>query len=89
MATIQAFGPLRFKTISPDEIAIALRAAILYALSPEATNTDGFGIRKLVRDALPVLRDVQLSVVLSAFSGKMLTADWEALRETIRQISSN
>lgn len=82
MATVEQFGDLRFRTISPDEIAQLGRNSILYGLTAEGA-ADAVSIRRTVRASLAVLGDMQLPMLLHAFRDKSLDAEWGQLRDDI------
>lgn len=88
MASVASFGDLHFRTIGPDEVALLARTSCLYGMTPEGRSEAG-AIRQTVRELLPILREAQIAVVLTAFKQlSKLTPEWESLRQQLEHQAS-
>lgn len=84
MATVETFGDLHYRTVSPDELAYVARYALQYGLS--APPEEGQNIRTKVRALFPVLHPLQLSILLNAFAGAALSASWQSFQGEIERL---
>lgn len=86
MAAVAQFGDLKFPTVSPDELAMLGRAALLFALTREG-SPEASSIRRQVFNLLPVLKPHHVAVLMNALAMRELTPEWQEFSETLEKFT--
>lgn len=83
MASVQKFGDLTYRTVSPDEIALAAYYAIQHGLKTDSP-VESAAVRAAVRALFPVLAVPQLAMLLTSFDGLWgQNSQWSAFKDEL------